>query len=66
MARGNDATALIVVDDDETHHERTFDELARRSDQVAAWLSSQGVARGDAVLLMLKTRSSCGRRCSPS
>ncbi|MCW2165434.1 acetyl-CoA synthetase [Microbacterium hydrothermale] len=56
MARGNDATALIVVDDDETHHERTFDELARRSDQVAAWLSSQGVARGDAVLLMLNNQ----------
>lgn len=56
MARGNDATALIVVDDDETHHERTFDELARRSDQVAAWLSSRGVERGDAVLLMLNNQ----------
>ncbi|WP_298873905.1 AMP-binding protein [uncultured Microbacterium sp.] len=56
MARGNDATALIVVDDDETHHERTFDELARRSDQVAAWMSSRGVERGDAVLLMLNNQ----------
>jgi len=53
MARGNDAPALIVVDDDGTRHQRTFDELARRSDQVAAWLASRGVARGDAVLLML-------------
>ncbi len=53
MARGNDAPALIVVDDDETHHERTFDELARRSDQLAAWLASRGVRKGDAVLLML-------------
>lgn len=53
MARGNDRPALIVVDDDETHHERTFDELARRSDQLAAWLASQGVRTGDAVLLML-------------
>jgi len=53
MARGNDAPALIVVDDDGTHHQRTFDELARRSDQVAAWLASRGVRRGDAVLLML-------------
>jgi len=53
MARGNDAAALIVVDDDGTHHQRTFDELARRSDQVAAWLASRGVRRGDAVLLML-------------
>ncbi|KTS03790.1 AMP-binding protein [Microbacterium testaceum] len=53
MARGNDTPALIVVDDDGTHHQRTFDELARRSDQVAAWLASRGVRRGDAVLLML-------------
>ncbi|MFG6279077.1 AMP-binding protein [Microbacterium sp. 5K110] len=53
MARGNDAPALIVVDDDETHHERTFDELSRRSDQLAAWLASRGVRKGDAVLLML-------------
>lgn len=53
MARGNDAPALIVVDDDGTHHQRTFDELARRSDQVAAWLASRNVRRGDAVLLML-------------
>jgi len=53
MARGNDRPALIVVDDDETHDQRTFDELARRSDQVAAWLASRGVRRGDAVLLML-------------
>ena len=53
MARGNDAPALIVVDDDETHHERTFDELARRSDQLAAWLASRGVRAGHAVLLML-------------
>ncbi len=53
MARGNDRPALIVVDDDGTHHERTFDELARRSDQVAAWLASRGVRKGHAVLLML-------------
>ncbi|WP_150958119.1 AMP-binding protein [Microbacterium testaceum] len=53
MARGNDGTALIVVDDDGTHHERTFDELARRSDQVAAWLETRGVRRGETVLLML-------------
>lgn len=53
MARGNDRPALIVIDDDGTHHERTFDELARRSDQVAAWLASRGVRKGHAVLLML-------------
>lgn len=53
MARGNHAPALVVVDDDETHHERSFDELARRSDQLAAWLASRGVRKGHAVLLML-------------
>lgn len=53
MARGNHAPALIVVDDDESHHERTFDELARRSDQLAAWLASRGLRKGHAVLLML-------------
>ncbi|MXS74384.1 AMP-dependent synthetase [Microbacterium sp. CSI-V] len=53
MARGNHGAALVVVDDDETHHERTFDELARRSDQLAAWLASRGVRKGHAVLLML-------------
>ncbi|MCM3502639.1 AMP-binding protein [Microbacterium sp. P26] len=53
MARGNGDTALIVVDDDGTHHERTFDELSRRSDQVAAWLETRGVRRGETVLLML-------------
>lgn len=56
MARGNDRPALIVVEDDGSHHQRTFDELARRSDQVAAWLSSRGVRRGDSVLLMLDNR----------
>jgi acetyl-CoA synthetase len=31
----------------------TFDEMMRRSNQLTRWLSSQGVARGDVVLLML-------------
>ena len=53
IARGNDRPALVVVSNDGTRDERSFDELARRSDQVAVWLRSLGVQKGDAVLLML-------------
>lgn len=53
IARGNDRPALVVVSSDGTRNERSFDELARRSDQVATWLRSLGVQKGDAVLLML-------------
>ena len=31
----------------------SFDEMARRSDQVAAWLAGHGVRQGDAVIVML-------------
>ena len=53
FARGNDRTALIVVEEDGTHRGLTFDEIARRSDQVAAFLAAQGVSRGDSVIVML-------------
>ena len=53
IARGNDRPALIVVAADGTRTARSFDEMATRSDQVAAWLGSLGVARGDSVMLML-------------
>ncbi|MBB2987998.1 AMP-binding protein [Terracoccus luteus] len=57
IARGVDRPCLTIVDDAGTPDERvtsvTFDEMARRSDQVAAWLTQVGVRRGDAVLLML-------------
>jgi acetyl-CoA synthetase len=53
IARGNDRPALIVVSADATRTVRSFDEMATRSDQLAAWLSSLGVARGDSVMLML-------------
>jgi acetyl-CoA synthetase len=53
IARGNDGPALVIVEEDGTSIERSFDELARRSDQVAAWLTQQGVQRGDAVIVML-------------
>jgi acetyl-CoA synthetase len=53
VARGNDRPALVLVAEDGTTTRRTFDEMARRSDQLAAWLAGRGVRRGDPVLLML-------------
>jgi acetyl-CoA synthetase len=53
MARGNHATALHIVGDDGSDVRRSFAELSARSDQVASWLRSVGVARGDRILLML-------------
>ncbi len=35
---------------------RTFDEMAVRSDQVAAWLGRHGVGRGDPVIVMLNNQ----------
>jgi acetyl-CoA synthetase len=53
VARGNDAPALVIVEEDGSRIERSFDEMATRSDQVARRLRELGVARGDAVMLML-------------
>jgi acetyl-CoA synthetase len=53
VARGNHRPALVIVEEDGTSTERSFDMMARRSDQVAAWLAEQGVRRGDAVIVML-------------
>lgn len=53
LARGNDEPALIIVEEDGSRSTRTFDEMATRSDQLAAWLKALGVSRGDSVMLML-------------
>ncbi|MFG1823897.1 AMP-binding protein [Microbispora bryophytorum] len=53
IARGNPRTALWIVEEDGAERRYSFDEMARRSDQVAAWLAAQGVGKGDHVLLML-------------
>ena len=53
VARGNDRPALVIVEEDGTSTERTFDQMATASDRVAAWLAQKGVARGDAVIVML-------------
>lgn len=53
MARGNDACALWIVEEDGSEQKYSFDDMVQRSDRVAAWLAAQGVVRGDAVMLML-------------
>jgi acetyl-CoA synthetase len=55
-ARGNDAIALWIVEEDGTEAKYTFDEMARRSDQVAAYLTNNGVSRGDHVVIMLNNQ----------
>ncbi|MDO4918053.1 AMP-binding protein [Kocuria sp.] len=45
--------ALVIVEEDGTQTRRTYAELSRRSSQLATWLRSQGVRRGDRVILML-------------
>ncbi|WP_221584825.1 AMP-binding protein [Microbacterium sp. G2-8] len=49
----DDRTALVIVEEDGSSLERTYAELSRESDVLAAWLADQGVTRGDPVLLML-------------
>ncbi|MES2940804.1 MAG: AMP-binding protein [Pseudomonadota bacterium] len=53
MAQGNDAPALWIAEADGTEYRASFAQLARRSAQVANWLRSAGVRRGDRILLML-------------
>jgi acetyl-CoA synthetase len=53
IARGNDATALWIVEEDGGEQKATFAELADRSDRVATWLEQLGVGKGDRVIVML-------------
>jgi acetyl-CoA synthetase len=45
--------ALVIVEQDGSATRRSFAELAARSNQVANWLRSQGVRRGDRMIIML-------------
>ena len=56
IARDNDQTALWLVEEDGSETRHSFDEMARRSNQVAAFLAAQGVSRGDRVMLMLNNQ----------
>ncbi|KAB1643442.1 AMP-binding protein [Gulosibacter chungangensis] len=56
IAAGNERTALWIVEDDETDAMYSFETLRTRSNQVAHWLQELGVAKGEAVMLMLANR----------
>jgi acetyl-CoA synthetase len=53
IARGNDRTALRIIDEDGSDASFSFSELSSRSDQLATWLVRNGVTAGDRVMLML-------------
>ena len=53
MARGNAAPALHIVSEDGSETKRSFEAMSRRSSQVANFLRTLGVGRGDRILLML-------------
>src|SRR3954451_7272421 len=57
FARGNSQPGLLVVEADGSSQTLTFDELSRRSDALAVWLRSVGVARGDRIVLMLANQT---------
>jgi acetyl-CoA synthetase len=53
IAQGNDAPALWIVEADGSEQRLSFAQLSARSGQVANFLRTQGVRRGDRVLVML-------------
>ncbi len=53
MADGNDSRALHLLEEDGTAAILTYDQLARRSRQLANFLVANGVERGHRVLVML-------------
>ncbi|MCQ4079221.1 AMP-binding protein [Streptomyces sp. RB6PN25] len=53
IGQRHDRPALWIVEDDDSEQILTFGQLSRRSNQLANWLRSHGVARGDRLLLML-------------
>lgn len=52
IAENNDRVALRIVGQGEL----TFQELSRRSHRTAGWLESQGVRRGEVVVLLMDNR----------
>lgn len=53
MACGNRDTALWIVEEDGREAKLTFEQMSRRSNQVANFLRRHGVRRGDRILIML-------------
>lgn len=52
-AVGNSTPGLVIVEEDGSRGAYTFDQLARRSNQVAAMLREGGIGKGDSVIVML-------------
>lgn len=48
-----DQPAVVIVEEDGTSERRSYRDLSERSHQVAAWLTTLGVQRGDRVIVML-------------
>jgi acetyl-CoA synthetase len=53
IARDNTRPALWIVEEDGQEIKRSFQEMSERSNRVANWLRSHGVARGDRIIVML-------------
>src|ERR1039457_3643453 len=52
-ARGNQKTALWIVDEDGSELKLSYDQMSRRSNQVANFLRRRGVRRGERIIVML-------------
>ncbi|MEE1764552.1 MULTISPECIES: AMP-binding protein [unclassified Streptomyces] len=53
IARGNDRTALHIVEEDGSETRLSFAEMSERSSRVANWLRDRGVRADDRILVML-------------
>ena len=53
IAAGNERLALWIVEQDGSERRVSFEQMSRRSNQVANWLRGHGVGRGDRIILML-------------
>lgn len=56
IARGNKHAALRIIEEDGADATYSFEDMARRSDQVARLLEQAGIGRGDSVMLMLSNQ----------
>jgi acetyl-CoA synthetase len=53
LAIENDQAAFWIVEEDGSERRLSYEDMSRRSNQVANWLRAQGVSRGDRLILML-------------
>ena len=53
IADGNDRPALILVEEEGSTTQRSFAQMSRASNRLAAWLAARGVGKGDPVIVML-------------